>query len=256
MVRANFEMEVVPPPLPQQASHAQGLWVKAGLSVGLLCVLILGVRTEMHASAVDDLEVKLTSRFRAVEQTQQDFQHAMDKVQDSKALLQRAVQAETREAAVREELDRVYAKMQGKEYIPPSTTTTTSVTEPQEDFEKDFRPDEPSPMDYKSCNEAEHKELCRLAKAPGDQLEQKSRGCARPSLSYFLRIKKTKFSSCLREAIPILSENCALCFADTADYGVLNCKIACASPGKSCEECMEGHGEAVSFSGADQTCFS
>ncbi|CAE7782597.1 adck1 [Symbiodinium sp. KB8] len=239
MARSNFEMETptaTPPP-----SQVKVGAVQAAVGFALLAVLSCLVAIWQADSALKSLEAKISTRLFDLETQQQDAHSKLKELEDARQLLTRAVQAESRLEAVREELDRVYDSLEacgqfegktGKKYTRPSTTTTTTTTTTAAE----------DPLTYNNCKKAEYTLLCRLSSA--GELQKSSRTCASNSMSYIpVALKKDQFISCLEQAVPGLSNNCATCLGDTAAYGVNNCKWACRSPGKSCDECMEGHAE-------------
>ncbi|CAJ1353972.1 unnamed protein product [Effrenium voratum] len=185
---------------------------------------------------------QLNARVMVMEQQLKGLQKSSVLSQEQKSLLVRATRAEKGEEALKEELGRVYANLQGKDYVPPETTDTAPVLEPAE--EEEPRPDEPAPMDYNSCSREEHETLCRIIKEDKDGVAKKNRVCAKSALSFTLSIKKADFAKCMVKDVTGLSEHCAMCFADAAEFGIRNCKSSCYSPGGSCEKCMLPHAPA------------
>jgi len=247
MTMTNFEMEPTPAPQPE-VKVFMPRWAKIVLGVLALLSLYCLYRAQTSLEAQDEMQSTIKSLKRSVmglESDSKTLKKQMTWSKEKQKLLKRAIKAERGEQALREELGRVYANLQGKNYTPPpkNFTIPDDPDEPVEEEEADEdRPDAPAPFDYNSCNREEHLTLCGLIKDDPESVETKSRSCARKSLGWG-GPKKHKFAECFMEEIPQLSEHCAMCFADAASWGYKNCKLSCASSGDRCEKCLQPYAE-------------
>lgn len=216
MTMTNFEMEPAEAPTPPPAKVFVPCWAKLML-VGLL---VLSVYTLIRAEA--SVEAQADMQF-SINQIKKELTWTKEK----RELLKRVAAAEKGEKALKAELGRVYANLQGKNYTPPA--------DPEDDGED--RPKSPAPFDYNSCTEDEHLALCALVQQDRESIIQTSRKCA----GWFW--KKNKFKKCFMEAIPELSDHCAMCFVDAGDYGYNNSKSSCITHGPTCEGCMQKYAE-------------
>lgn len=216
MTMTNFEMEPPEAATPPAAKVLVPLWAK----ITLAGLLVLSVYTFIRAEA--SVEAQADMQF-SIDQIKKELTWTKEKRQ----LLSRVAAAEKGEKALKAELGRVYANLQGKNYTPPE--------DPDDDGED--RPESPARFDYNSCTEDEHLALCALVQQDRDNIIQKSRTCA----GWVFR--KDKFKRCFMQAIPELSDHCTMCFVDAAVYGYKNCKSYCVTHGPGCEGCMKKYAE-------------
>lgn len=154
MTMTNFEMEPPEAATPPAAKVLVPLWAK----ITLAGLLVLSVYTLIRAEA--SVEAQADMQF-SIDQIKKELTWTKEKRQ----LLSRVAAAEKGEKALKAELGRVYANLQGKNYTPPE--------DPDDDGED--RPESPARFDYNSCTEDEHLALCALVQQDRDNIIQKSR---------------------------------------------------------------------------------
>jgi len=216
---SNFEVESVPTrPAMQPAASS---WPKSAIAT--VAVLACGCAYLLFSESGSKY---YDARMSALEREVTAFK-------DTSKLQVRAERAEKGEQMLLAELQRVYAHF-GKGNASSDPVPGGDVPTPDPD---------PDPEDEESsdCSKQERASLCEYDGGNGAWKSMQT-ACGKKTYTWKFTIDKDKYIRCAKESAPSFSDKCLKCFADSADFGIQNCKRPCISPNSAaCDVCMKPH---------------